>query len=80
MSRISRDIYEGNLVPDEAELKRLSLFKCSPKCNVCNRGDREKQVNSYKEFPVDTKVIDKMHKFMLSSKFSFGCYDPWGDL
>jgi hypothetical protein len=67
----------GNIVPTDEEVARLHGLTCADECRVCRRGDRDKQIESYKTIPIDDKVAEKMVAW--EDRSFAGSSDPWKD-
>lgn len=74
--RIRKNIVKGNTVPTDAEMDALRGHNCTDgKCKLCNRGDREEQINSYRTIKIDSDIASMIDRFG-AMEFR-GCQNPW---
>jgi len=91
--RCNRAFYEHVCVPrlkagefntttelTDQEVERLRTNTCSHHCGVCQREDRECQIQSYFTMPADNRVVEQMARYQERHGQAEPCHDPWAGL
>jgi len=65
--------------PGSPELDSLRFAPCVEGCGICNRPDREQQIESYVRFAPDQRIVQNMNVTLEKHSDRSGSFDPWGE-